>query len=294
VAGRETAVECPAKINLFLDVLGRRPDGYHDIATLFQTVSLCDTVVVALAGEAIAVESDDPALPADGENLAGRAARALLDEAGRGAARTGVRVRIAKRIPVGAGLGGGSADAAGVLVALERLLALGWPAERLEAVAAGVGSDVPFLVRGGTALGAGRGERLTRLPAIDPIPILLAKPQVAVPTRWAYDNLRGSLTHSNRVPTIAGARGGLTLDALVPLVWNAFEPLITQSHPSVRAVRDTMMAAGARAAGLSGTGPTVFGLFPDEAKLRSAQGDLESNGYWSARVSPVGERPLGA
>lgn len=294
---RAARIDCPAKINLFLEVLGRRPDGYHDIETIFQTVSLADTVTVALEGEGIEVTSDDPALPAGEGNLAGRAARALLEAARAAPAPRlprGVRIRIAKRIPVGAGLGGGSADAAGTLVALAGLLGLGWGADRLEEVGASVGSDVPFLVRGGTALGEGRGERLTRLPPLEPVPILLAKPPVTVATRWAYDNLRRNLTRRIPLPTIAPREGVLGTETVSASVWNAFEDLVMGAYPAVREARDRMLAAGATCALMTGTGPTVFGLFADAAKLSIAESGLASNGFWCARVLPVGERPGGA
>jgi 4-diphosphocytidyl-2-C-methyl-D-erythritol kinase len=291
---REIALESPAKINLFLEVLGIREDGFHEIDTLFQTVSLSDTVVVALAGGApgVAVESDDPGLPRGEENLAGRAARALLDAAGR--SDVGVRIRITKRIPAAAGLGGGSGDAATTLVALNRLLGLAWSAERLEEIGAAVGSDVPFLVRGGAARGQGRGERLTRLPSLEPVTILLAKPQVSVSTKWAYDNLRTRLTPQRPFPNMTATDTHLSVTRARDVVWNAFEDLMMVFHPSVRVARDTMAAAGAVAASMTGTGPTVFGLFPDERGLVRAEGELRSRGFWNARVVPVGERPLDA
>jgi 4-diphosphocytidyl-2-C-methyl-D-erythritol kinase len=288
---RALALESPAKINLFLEVLDRRPDGYHEIDTLFQTVSLADRVEVEVTPgrPGIAVATDDPALPRDEENLAGRAARALLDEAGR--ADIGVRVRIAKRIPSGAGLGGGSGDAATVLVALDRLLELAWGADRLEAIGARIGSDVPFLVRGGTARGRGRGEILSRLPPLEAAPILLAKPPVSVSTGWAYANLRRRLTPRKPFPKIAAADASLRVSELKDSMWNAFVESVASVHPSVREARETMLGRGALAASLTGTGPTVFGIFPDESTLGDAERELASRAYWSARVVPVGERP---
>lgn len=294
VPGGSVTLPSPAKINLFLDVLERRPDGYHEIDTIFQTVSLADAVTVALAddGSGIAVETDDPGLPRDEENLAGLAARRLLTAAGR--EEVGVRVRIAKRIPAGAGLGGGSGDAATVLVALNRLLGLGWESWRLEAVGLGVGSDVPFLVRGGAARGRGRGERLTRLPPLERVPILLAKPQISVSTRWAYDNLRTRLTAKRVLPNIAPTGANLLVTDIRESIWNVFDALASSVYPDVRVAREAMVAAGALSASLSGTGPTVFGLFRDEVTLEKAERELQSKAFWSARVVPVGERPLDA
>ncbi len=289
---RTLTLESPAKINLFLEVLAKRPDGYHEIDTLFQTVSLADTldVEVVPGRPGIEVAADDPSLPRDEENLAGRAARALLDEAGR--ADVGVRVWIAKRIPAGAGLGGGSGDAATVLVALARLLDLGWGAARLEEIGARVGSDVPFLVRGGTARGRGRGERLTRLPPLEATPILLAKPPVSVSTRWAYNNLRRGLTPRKPFPKIAAADASLRVSELTGSMWNAFVGPVSDVHPSVREALGAMLGRGALAASLTGTGPTTFGIFPDESTLGDAERDLRSKSFWIARVVPIGERPL--
>ena len=179
-----------AKINLSLKVLERREDGYHDIETLFQTVSVADTITVRVddGGRGIEVTSDDPSLPAGDENLAGRAARALLDEKKIADSAPRIRICIRKRIPVGAGLGGGSGDAATTLVALNRLLDLRLSAERLESIGATVGSDVPFLVRGGAAIGRGRwsgGSRDLRSSGRDQLsgPWLCADRLLRLPAR---------------------------------------------------------------------------------------------------------------
>jgi 4-diphosphocytidyl-2-C-methyl-D-erythritol kinase len=288
---RRIVLSSPAKINLHLAVLGRRADGYHDIETHFQTVSLADTVAIALAPAAagITVTTSDPALPRDEENLAGRAARALLDAAGL-AGSTGVAIHVDKRIPAGAGLGGGSGDAATVFVGLNELLDLRWGAARLETLAARVGSDVPFLVRGGAAIGRGRGEILTPLPPLDPIEIVLAKPDVSVSTAWAYAELSRSLTAQNRASIVAHTGGAVTLNSVLRGLWNAFEPIVMRHHPQVREIRDRMLAAGALGALMTGSGPTVFGLFADSSKRRDSESSLRSCSNWSECVVPVAGR----
>jgi 4-diphosphocytidyl-2-C-methyl-D-erythritol kinase len=303
---REMTLESPAKVNLYLAVLGRRDDGYHDIETLFQTVSLADTITVRVddsGGGKIRVRSSDAGLPADEENLAGRAARAMLDEAARtrgagapagaastGVARAGIDIAIEKRIPVGAGLGGGSGDAATVLVALNALLDLHLAAERLEQIGATIGSDVPFLVRGGTAIGRGRGETLERCPPLAPVEILLAKPDVSVSTRWAYETLGAPLTAVQTLSIVGSRRGALEIREVLGSLWNAFEDAVTRRHPIIREIRETMVATGALGVLMTGTGPTVVGLYAEPAQLRETESSLRSRSIWVARATPVGER----
>ncbi len=293
---REITLPSPAKINLYLAVLGRCPDGYHDIETLFQTVSLADTVTVCVddSGRGVEVTSDDASLPAGEANLAGRAVRALLDEEKIADSAFGIRICIQKRIPVGAGLGGGSGDAATTLVALNRLLNLRLSAERLESIGATVGSDVPFLVRGGAAIGRGRGEILTRVPSLEPVNLLLAKPQVSVSTRWAYENLGQTLTRPGALSIVAARCGNLNVGDLGASLWNAFEDAVTRRHPEVREIRDAMIAGGASGALMSGTGPTVVGIFTEVAKLRDTESSLRSLSCWYERATPVGERDIDA
>lgn len=293
---REITLPSPAKINLYLAVLGRRPDGYHDIETLFQTVSLSDTLTVRVdeRGGGIEVASDDASLPAGEGNLAGRAARALLDAEKIAGSAPGIRIHIQKRIPVGAGLGGGSGDAATTLVALNRLLDLRLSAERLESIGASVGSDVPFLIRGGAAIGRGRGEILTRLPSLEPVELLLAKPDVSVSTRWAYENLGETLTRSGALSIVAPRCGNMRVGDLVASLWNAFEDAVTRRHPEVREIRNAMLAGGASGALMSGTGPTVVGIFTDSAKLRDTESSLGSLSCWFERAVPIGERSIEA
>jgi 4-diphosphocytidyl-2-C-methyl-D-erythritol kinase len=183
-------VLCHAKLNLFLDVVGRRPDGFHDLVTVFHEIELTDTVaVLALRDQppalTLQVEPASPDVPADATNLACRAAAALWETAGR---RVALEVRLRKRIPVGAGLGGGSADAAGALRAANRVLGLRKSADELRAVAATLGSDVAFLVEGGSALARGRGEILERVPS-RPIDFLLLVPTFPLATAAVYKAL---------------------------------------------------------------------------------------------------------
>lgn len=187
-------VPAPAKLNLHLEILGRRPDGFHELETIFQTIALADQVTVTVgAGSGITLRCDDRTLPTDRGNLAWRAAEAFCggipgDQA--------VDIHLAKRIPHGAGLGGGSSDAAAVLIALDRLLPGRHDAPALATLAAGLGSDVPFFLVGGTALGHGRGERLTPLASLPRLPVTVLMPDAQVSTPAAY----GALTEAERGP----------------------------------------------------------------------------------------------
>jgi 4-diphosphocytidyl-2-C-methyl-D-erythritol kinase len=210
------------------------------------------------SGFTISTESQN--VPRDETNLALVAARRLLGE-GRG----GVHIDLEKRIPVGAGLGGGSADAAASLVAVDRLFELGLSHEELLGVAAEVGSDVPFLLKGGCALGRGRGENLTPLDPLPGLCVIVVAPPFEVSTRWAYESLRTGLTS-------AGGRGKIELDAprnwavrsLNSLLYNRFEELVFEKHTLVRRIKEDLMEAGAAGALMSGSGPAVYGIFEKE------------------------------
>jgi 4-diphosphocytidyl-2-C-methyl-D-erythritol kinase len=253
---RRLALSAAAKVNLTLEVLGRRPDGYHEIATVMQTVDLADRLVLEEA-DSLELRTTAPGVPTGPGNLALRAALALRDAA---AVDRGVRIRLEKRIPVAAGLGGGSTDAAAVLVGLNRLWRLRWPLEQLEAVAATLGMDVPFFLRGGTALGTGRGERL-RSVAGPGLALVLLNPGVGASTAEIYGRVRPSMytagEHSRALVTaLRNRRPGRIADHLHNGLEAALGPL---QRPVVK-MKAALMAAGALGAAMSGSGPTVFGL----------------------------------
>ncbi len=253
---------CPAKVNLYLKVEGRRPDGYHDLVSVMQPLSLADELMVTAGGEGVRLECDTPELPGGEENLVWRAALAFAGETGRTPA---VQVRLRKRIPVAAGLGGGSSDAAGTLVALNLLAGepLGLPV--LHRLAAGLGADVPFFLGLGPAVARGIGTELTpmELPAYW---YLLLNPGVRISTRWVYENLD--------LPRLTG-RAPLTeqdLDPERPETWvaNDLESVTLTSFPALRDLIGLLGRLGARAAGMSGSGPTIFGLFTSPEAARGA------------------------
>jgi 4-diphosphocytidyl-2-C-methyl-D-erythritol kinase len=240
-----------AKINWSLRITGKRGDGYHDLETLFQTISLHDELTIT-PSDRLSLECDDPAIPTDNTNLALRAARAV----GAGA----VRIALQKRIPAGGGLGGGSSNAAAVLAALGGDAAL-------ESIALKLGSDVPFFLTGGTAYATGRGEKLTRLPSAAPIPLLLILPDERVATREAFALIR----HYSRPLGIDAYRRALEDDLLAhgDLLTNDFEEPVFAMLPKLREYKHRLLAAGAAWAGMSGSGSTIAGAFRSPA-LRDA------------------------
>ena len=248
-----------AKINLTLDVLNRREDGYHDIRTVMQTISLCDEIEIDVdTGRPWTLSCDAAGIPCDERNLAWKAARAFFDRLGR--EPDGVAIRITKRIPSEAGLAGGSADAAAVLRALNRWANDPLSVDELCAVGAQVGSDVPFCVLGGTALAEGRGERLTKLPDAPELHLVVCKPPLAFSTPELYRKL-DSIEIGERPDTkrmLAAIESG-DREQIASLLCNVFEQAV--SDPQIGAIKETLLAHGARGAIMTGSGSAVFGIF---------------------------------
>ncbi len=246
-----------AKVNLTLEVLSRRGDGYHEIASIMQTISLHDTLTLTLAEAGdIVLDCDHPGLSSPG-NLALRAARLLKDETG---CKTGARLTLRKRIPVSAGLGGGSSDAAAALTGLSRLWGLHLTAEDLMPLAARLGSDVPFFLHGGTAGAFGRGERVRPLPPVDLGWMVVLSPAIDVPDKTAMlysriepaNHTRGDLTRKLE----ARIRGGG--DAPPQFLFNVFDQVARDAFPGLDVYWNTFHALGAREIHLAGSGPSLF------------------------------------
>lgn len=253
-----------AKLNLSLDVLGQRGDGFHDLCMVMQSAALCDDVTVTLTPGAFSAESNRAYLPCDDRNVAVKAVRAFFTAAGLPGA--GAHVRIEKRIPVCAGLGGGSSDAAAVLRALNRLTGAVLPAETLRRAAAEVGSDVPFCVAGGTCLAEGRGERLTALPSLPPCGIVICMPSFSASTPELFGRIDRRVSRCR--PDTAGLLRALAsgdLSETARRMYNVFEDVLGRQGDEVRALRGALLDAGALGAVMSGTGSAVFGIFADGA-----------------------------
>jgi 4-diphosphocytidyl-2-C-methyl-D-erythritol kinase len=265
VSPRSVRIRAPAKVNLGLRVLGALKDGTHSIETIFQAVDLFDGVEMALAeepGVRLTLHGrwrDE--VPAGTENLAARAAGALLDLA---AAETGVEIRLTKRIPPGAGLGGGSSDAAAVLHGLALLLGSRVRPETVEGVAAALGADVPFFLRGGRAFGFHRGTHLLPLPALPDYPALVVVPDVQVSTFWAYSVWDERHAQGGPDPGGPPLRVETGADAL-PRYRNDFEAIVFERFPEIADVHGTLAAGRPLVARLSGTGSACFALYRDAA-----------------------------
>ncbi len=279
-------IRAHCKINLCLEILGRRPDGYHDLATVFQAVSLADEMTVeVLEEERIEVAVPKGGAPEGPENLCWRAAE-------RYQARChwpqGVRIVLHKRVPAASGLGGGSTDAAAVLTALASLDGDAPAGDVLKQIAAELGSDVAFFLGHGTALGRGRGERLSTLPPLPECRVVLVRPDLAVPTAEAYAMLGpDDYTDGRRAEAMAAAlRGGRPLVEVLAHARNGFTRALVERWPVLGELTERLRQAGALASQISGSGSAVFGLFeaePADALLEA----LCAAGHWVRVVVPV-------
>ena len=259
-----------AKINLALEVLGKRPDGYHEVAMIMQSVSLHDTLILSLQESDITLICDRPELPCDHSNLAYRAAELLRREVG---VARGVKIELNKRIPLAAGLAGGSTDAAAVLKGLNRLWGLALSPVELEQLAARLGSDVPFCLWGGTSLATGRGEILTPLPDFAGHGVVLANPSLQVSTAWVYGNYRDAA--GNRRRDISSLRHSIEqpdFSAVADTLFNDLETVTVPAYPQVAEIQEQLLQAGAAGVLMSGSGPTVFALTPDYASAAELAG----------------------
>lgn len=279
-----------AKINWTLEILGRRADGYHELRTLLQTISLEDRLTFTELEEGIEVASDHPEVPVDRTNLVWRAARAVLDLTG---LRRGVRIMIEKRIPMGGGLGGGSSNAAVTLLALDALWKTGLGLEVLSRLAAALGSDVPFFLTGGTGIGVGRGEEVYPLADIREDHLLLVNPGIHIPTAEAYANLPPELTNPGllaRMPlSLFAAQAVITVEAggagrIIPFLRNDLEIPVHKQHPSIPRIRARLIDSGAAGVLMSGSGSTIFAIFDSESARHAAAIEMNRDSLWCAPV----------
>ena len=262
-----------AKINLGLDILGRRPDGYHEIRTIMQSVDLGDILQIEKSPvPGIHMTTDSIEVPADPSNLAYRGAGLLMRQF---APEAGIRMHLVKRVPVAAGMAGGSSDAAAAMRGVNEVLKLGLPDSLLMEKAAGLGADIPFCLMGGTALCEGIGERLTPLPPLPPCFIVLCKLPVMISTGWAYGRLdqEVQLAHPDMDGVLAALSQG-DLKGLAGKLGNVFEPPAAERFPKIREICSRMKLSGALCALLTGSGPTVFGIFEEEAAAAACQAQL--------------------
>lgn len=258
----------PAKINLGLKILFKRDDGFHELETLMQMVSLYDQIKLERLDQGIELICNRPDIPDGPDNLVWRAAQMLMDQCpGRG--DLGVHIRLDKRIPAGGGLGGGSGNAAGVLLGLNRLWELGLRREELIELAARLGSDAPFFLAGPCAIGRGRGERLEPVKAPNKFKVILIHPRFPVSTPWAYQNLKLKLTKSqNNISILQKFFSQSNIVGLGAELDNDLEAVVIKQHPVIQTIKEALTTHGACGSLLSGSGSTVFGIFsrPEDAE----------------------------
>ncbi|HEY5673729.1 MAG TPA: 4-(cytidine 5'-diphospho)-2-C-methyl-D-erythritol kinase [Malonomonas sp.] len=277
---RERVFLSPAKINLCLHVLGRREDGYHELAMAMQRVDLYDRIRIRVGvADGVRVACEGLVLAEGEENIVAKAARLVLREAG---LSLGVEIEVEKRIPVAAGLGGGSSNAATVLMGLDELLGLRLGTERLMALGGQLGADVPFFVFGDPAWATGIGTQLEKLPPLPEVAYLLVNPKIAVSTAWVYQSLRltkgGELANLPRFSVATKAELGAALH-------NDLEQVTLEHHPLLAEIKVQLLENGAIGALMSGSGATVFGVFSDYAEASRVGNKLAATNDWT--ILPV-------
>lgn len=308
---RSYSLVAPAKINLHLEILGDRPDGYHELAMVLQSISLADKIEVrSISTDTIRVQCNHPEVPLDTTNLAYKAAQLMVSQfpevyANKG----GVEINIDKRIPVAAGLAGGSTDAAAVLVGIDLLWNLGLTHTELEELGEKLGSDVPFCIAGGTAIATGRGEKLSPLPDVAGLYVVLAKYRsLGVSTAWAYQTYRqqfgseyvsdvqsleerSARVHSGPLVSAIAQKDGAKIGSLLH---NDLEKVVLPAYPQVSQLREAFQSTGPLGTMMSGSGPTVFAIAQSEAQAQQIQQQVRTAipdpdlDFWIAQFNTSG------
>ena len=290
----EITVFAPAKINVILRILDRRPDGFHNLWSIMQTVALEDEVQIGLRVDRqdIRLRCDATQLAADQSNLVYRAAAAVLARAQQS---IGLDIELRKRIPMGAGLGGGSSDAAATIIGLNRLLRLEWSPTQMADVGQSLGSDVPFFLFAPSAFVAGRGETVRPVVVEGARWVVLVNPGFGVNTKWAYQELaatRTAVTPLSLVQRELDQQSQVSWAQMIAAAENDFEAPVFAAHRKLREIKRSLQAHGAEIALLSGSGATVFGVFADEARARLAQAQFASEDLINVFVVPTCSGPL--
>lgn len=263
------------KINLGLDVIRKRPDGYHDLDMIMQMVDVYDDVIIEKkAGEEIVVKADAAVLSNGKDNLAYMAAKMLFDEFG---IKSGVEITIHKRIPIAGGMAGGSSDCATTLIGINEMFNLGLSKQQLMERGVMLGADVPYCVLGGTAIARGIGEVLTPLPTPPQCHVIIAKPPISVSTAYVYGHIRpDEITKRPDIEQMTLAIKEQDLNKLSDLLYNVMEEVTVSEYPVIEKLKSIMLENGALNSIMSGSGPTVFGLFDDRKKAQAAMKALDS------------------
>jgi len=261
-------MECPStsKVNIGLKVLNQRNDGYHNIYTVFQELDFGDSITIEKTDSGCTIKSNVDWIPIDESNICHKAYSTIkIKYPGLG----GVEIHIEKNVPIGSGLGGGSANAAAVLKGINELYGLGLSNSELENIGASAGADVPFFIRGRTQLGEGIGDKLTLLPSHIQGAYLLVIPDVSISTPWAYSELINKLNSEELMPNFIGFFSGDY--ASLEIFENDFERIVIPAYPEIGAIKQKLLELGARFASLSGSGSTVYGIFDEDASAKEAE-----------------------
>ena len=261
-------MECPStsKVNIGLKVLNQRDDGYHNIYTVFQELDFGDTIQIEKIDDGCTIKSNVDWIPIDESNICHKAYSALKTKF---PVLGGISIHIQKNVPIGSGLGGGSANGAATLKGLNDLYGLGLSIGELEKIGATIGADVPFFIKGGTQLGEGIGDKLTLLPSHIQGTYLLVIPDVSISTPWAYSGLINKLNSEELMPNFAGFFSGDY--ASLKIFENDFERIVIPAYPEIGAIKRKLLELGARFASLSGSGSTVYGIFDEDASAKEAE-----------------------
>ncbi len=277
---RQLKLQSPAKVNIGLQIRGQRPDGYHNIHTVFQELAFSDTVIIDSVDSGCRISADVDWIPTDETNICHAVYRTLKQ---RFPSLPGVNIHIEKRIPAGAGLGGGSSNGAAVLKGLNKLFRLGLSSDNLLEIGAPLGADIPFFIDGGTQLGEGIGEVLTPLKPISSAYFLLVIPQFQINTGWAYGEVKKHLDSDRKLVNFLGFFQGENTSW--KLFENDFERIVIPAYPEIGAIKKQLCDSGAVYASLSGSGSTVYGIFDDEAVARTGE-SVFKNSYQTILTSP--------
>lgn len=272
----EYQLKAYAKINLGLDVVRRLPNGYHEVKMVMQNVGIYDELTFARLSEGIRVTTDSEELPMDENNLIYKAAKLMFTEYN---INEGVCIHLTKNIPIAAGMAGGSTDAAATMKGINELFGLNVPLERLMDLGVRIGADVPYCILGGTALAEGIGEKLTKLPDAPHCHILVAKPDINVSTKYVYEHLDAAgVAHHPDIDGMVTAIENGQLQGILNRLENVLETVTIPAHPVIATIKEKMLELGAANSLMSGSGPTVFGIFANEAKAKAAYEQMKETG----------------
>ena len=273
----QVVIKAMAKVNLGLDVLRRLENGYHEVKMVMQTVNLYDELIVKKEdGCGISITSNTGELPLNEDNLIYKAAKLIFEKAG---CSCGVSIHLNKNIPIAAGMAGGSTDAAATLLAINHLFQFGMSKEELAGIGVKIGADVPYCIYGGTYLSEGIGEVLTKLPDAPDCYVVIAKPGIGVSTKYVYENLHIETVkdHPDMDGMVEAIQNG-SLQGVVDKMGNVLETVTIKKYPEIAAMKQCLMDNGAENALMSGSGPTVFGIFIKEETAKKALEELEKTG----------------